>query len=811
MTWPFENDTSAMIRKLAGKSLRSAKMKTIFSLVAITLSVGLMTGIILFERGVQTAEQRSFQTRQHVLYEQVTEQQARNIETDPRVSDSVIYKQGSYTLEVDDYLLALSYSAQDAREMETIQIIEGAYPTGLYDVAVDKAYLSELGLQAELGQQITVDWLDGTQETYTVTGLTEIPDMDSSGFYTLYVSEEYARIGSQLRDVPWNVAVRLYDADQLNVSDFREKIRTLGADYGLDITQVNEFNNYVDSKTLSRSGVILSFVVGISILFISVLVIYNIFYISVANRIRQFGQLRALGATVRQIRCMVRREGTILCFIGAPIGLVIGGAVAFCLQPGGWSWINVLKTAVVVWSVDYITVQMSLRTPAKMASAVSPIDALRGGSGITFRKQRKNRKLHRKLTPMRLAGMGIVRNKKAAVVTIFSLGISGILFMVGFTILNSVSPESYARQGAMFFGEVEICFSSNAEQQNRGGSNGLKLTSPMDDIFEQRLLEIEGVESIKRFSAFDVQFSYKGVNTQDTVRLLNREDWERVMKYAKGEKLSYNDAVSQKKMVLLHEELDEELFGWNFEVGDSLELSWYNGTDMELDCFLIGTSIDQKISQDESCYDLITQSGFFLMPEELGEAMMPSGFNFTDTIVVKTDYEKLGNVPTKQITDFVDNYPTLRYYTLEESIRSGQSIFQTLYMTILGLCLFVTGFSLMNLVNTMLTGIISRKQEFVMLRSVGMSRRQLSAAIRYEELIYSFFNVIITVLVGIPVGWLVIHMLKRTGAFYFQWTFPGWYFMGYALLTSLLPLAIAQFGAHVVQGDTLAEQLRTIE
>lgn len=605
MTWPFENDTSVLIKRMAGRSLWSAKMKSVFSLAAIILSVGLMTGIILFEQGVQTAEQRSFLTRQHVIYENVTEQQARDIAADERVSDSMIYKQGSYTLEMDDYMLALCYSAQDAKEMETIRVTEGVYPTGLYDVVVDKEYLRKLGLPAELGQQITVDWLDGTQETYTVSGLTEIPDMDSSSFYTLYVSEEYARTGSQLSSVPWNVAVRLCDADQLNVADFREEIRTLGSDYGLDISQVNELSSYVDSKTLNRSGIILYLAIGIAILFISILVIYNIFYISVVSRVRQFGQLRALGATVKQIRRMVRREGTILCGIGAPVGLVIGGLVAFGLQPDGWRWINALKIACAVLIIDYITVQISLGTPAKMASAVSPVDALRASAGTTFVNQKKSGKRHRKLTPVRLAGMEITRNKKVAVVTILSLGISGILFMVGFTILNSVSPESYARQGAMVFGEARINFSSNAEQQNPGGVNGLKLTNPMDEIFEQCVLNIEGVESIKRFSALDVQFSYENVNTQDEVQLLNRTDWERVMKYAKGEKLSYDDAVSQKKIVLLHEKLGEELLGCDFEVGDSIELSWHNGVDMETDRFLIGMSVDQKIFQDESCYDLV--------------------------------------------------------------------------------------------------------------------------------------------------------------------------------------------------------------
>lgn len=811
MTWPFGNDTSAVIKKLADRSLRAARMKTIFSLVAIALSVGLMTGIALFEIGLQTAEQRSFLNRQHVIYEQINEQQARDIAEDSRVSDSMIYKQGNYTLEIDDYLLSLSYSSQSAREIETIQITEGAYPEGLYEAAVDKAYLNKLGLSAELGQQITVEWLDGIRETFTVTGLTEIPDLDSTGFYTLYVSEEYARTGSQMEDALWNVAARLYDADDMSATGFREEIRTLGADYGLNMTQINELNSYVESKTLSRNNVILILVVGIAILFISVLVIYNIFYISVVGRIRQFGQLRALGATVKQIRRIVRREGTLLCCIGAPIGLVIGGLAARCLNPEGWSWNNTLIVVVIVLAADYITIQMSLRTPAKIASAVSPIDALRISTGTFLANQKGCRKLHRRLTPMLLAKIGIIRNRKAAVITTISLGISGILFMTGFTILNSASPEGYARQGAMALGEVEIYFSSNAKQQSHGGSNGLKLSNPMDDVFEQRLLEIEGVETVQRFSSIDFQFYYEGISAQDTVRLLDRTEWDRIMEYAREEKISYDDAVAKKQIILLYDNLDEELLGCSFKEGDSIEFNWYNGTDMESDKFMIAMAVDQKIFQDESCNDLILETGFFLMPEELGKTMMPLGYNFTDAIIVKTDYETLGNVPAQQVAAFADNYPTLRYSTLEEQIQSGRSTFQKLYLIVLGICLFIIGFSLMNLVNTILTSIISRKQEFTMLRSVGMSRRQLSAAILYEELIYSCFNIIIAVFVGAPVGGLLIHILRQTGAFYFHWVFPVWYFLGYVLLTSILPLVVSQIAARSIQGNTLAEQLGRLQ
>lgn len=255
MTLPFDNNTNRIIGRLTRRSIQSASMKTILTLVAIALSVGLLTGLVLAELGLQTAEARSYATRQHVIYQQLTEGQAQTIAQDDRVADSMLYKQGQYTLEVEDYLLALSYSALDTKVLETIDIVQGSYPQGFYEAVVDRAYLKRLGLPVELGQQVSVTWLDGTQETFTVTGLTDNSNTEINGLYPLYVSRTYAQEGSQLAQQPWNLAVRIYGADDMDAETFRDAIHTLGADYGLLRQQCNELGSYVDSKSLTNHDV----------------------------------------------------------------------------------------------------------------------------------------------------------------------------------------------------------------------------------------------------------------------------------------------------------------------------------------------------------------------------------------------------------------------------------------------------------------------------------------------------------------------------------------------------------------------------
>ena len=48
MTWPFENDTSAITKKLAKNSLKAGKMRNILIVLTILLSVALMSGLALY-------------------------------------------------------------------------------------------------------------------------------------------------------------------------------------------------------------------------------------------------------------------------------------------------------------------------------------------------------------------------------------------------------------------------------------------------------------------------------------------------------------------------------------------------------------------------------------------------------------------------------------------------------------------------------------------------------------------------------------------------------------------------------------------
>ena len=334
----------------------------------------------------------------------------------------VIYKLGN-SFETDGYALNAGYFQNNAGRIKTsaTEITKGHYPKKINEIVVDKAYMECLGKEAEIGAEIAVTWLDGTTENYVVSGYTDYKTTVKN--FTVLFSEEYAQNGSQLKNVPCSAAVRICSAEDMGREEFLSEIRNIGEQYGIERYNINENNWFVNSK--SRTSAELFTVVGISavILLISILVIYSIFYISITGRIREFGQLRTIGMTSKQLRQTVNMEGMFLAFAGLIVGLSIGTAFAYVLKPAGFYFPNTLAIWLLTAAADLIIVQFSIRKPAKIAACTPPVEAAKLSGYEPDGKIGK----HRQMTPFGLAQISAGRNRKKFRMTVLSLGIAGVL------------------------------------------------------------------------------------------------------------------------------------------------------------------------------------------------------------------------------------------------------------------------------------------------------------------------------------------------------------------------------------------------
>lgn len=165
MTLPFENDTSRIVKKYAKHSISQSRVKTFLSVLTIALAVALLSGFALSVIGMETEAKRELLVSSQMLYHNLNDEQMQTLRHDERISDSKIYMQAANT-QIENYLVIPVYIEQNNSQIVMDEIVEGQYPIDLYDVAVDKAYLEQLGLPAELGATITIPFYDGNKENF---------------------------------------------------------------------------------------------------------------------------------------------------------------------------------------------------------------------------------------------------------------------------------------------------------------------------------------------------------------------------------------------------------------------------------------------------------------------------------------------------------------------------------------------------------------------------------------------------------------------------------------------------------------------
>ena len=807
MTWPFENDTSAITKKLAKNSLKAGKMRNILIVLTILLSVALMSGLALYIASMQTANSRQLDNLQQVFFYDITEQQCDTLRQDSRISEMRVTKYGKRS-EIENYVIWPMYIEQSEGKIQSAEISEGQYPMAENEVAVDVSYLDRIGKNLKIGDTISFSFYDGTQEYFVLSGLTDTGS--TSDVYPIYFSEQYAERGSQLKDTLFVAAAQIKDAKSMTADEFLDTIHAIGADCNIDRPSIGENSAFVQSLTFNPKNMLIALCIGLVVLFAGVIVIYSIFYISIINRIQFFGQLRTIGTTGKQIKRIVKREGTLLFCIGAPLGVVIGSIFAGLLNAEGWSWMNLLIWGGLIILVEYIAVLYSISKPAKIAGKVSPIEAYRTNGSLQSCKPPMH--LSRKITPFSLAKMNTSRNRKKFLMTSFSLAISGIIFIVGSTFLTSFNQEAYARNGIMEYGEVRVYLSENAAQVNELGYAGVQVNNPLDDTFMQDVSQVNGVNEIIPFEKLYCTFEYNGRRDEDFIVPFTEEEFTHLSQYMETTDENYSDIIKNKEIFVLKNDAVEEIYGWKFQPGDTIKFEWFDGTEYREDVFTIGGEIsNEKAYNDPECFTALGASGWFLMPDELIRAMLSEGYNINSEVLLSTEWDSKEAEITQQLNSIVSSSHDLQMRTLRDSINNNTGMYNTLLTSIIGISIFIMMFSLISLINTLVTNIMTRKQELSVLQSIGMTKRQLNRMVQCEAGLIAAWNIIITFLAGGFLGFMLIRGLNSIGMSYLHWAYPIGFALFYAVIVLIMPAIITKATIYLLQKKPIVERLREIE
>lgn len=818
-----------MTTRVAYCNMRHYKSKNILIGIAIILTTLLLFVIPSIGKNmveVNFAVINKIYPTWHALYRNVDESTVMKLAAHHDVKTYGLRSDAGY-MNLEDATVSMMYMDRTGMELYKVKLKEGQLPQKENDIVVSKGILEALGQNGKIGDTITVpyqilkdDGLDYTKEKdFRICGF--LADNESSKEqkqYTSLVSEAFLKAEIPVEQVKYRFLLQVNGQKGNTTADYTETIQNIARQFGISEDDMNinkEYlaANYVDPATIPV-------IVGIMLIVVlaGIITIYSVYYVSMNQRVREFGKLKAIGATKRQLRQIVLREGMGVALFAIPIGLLIGTVAvkvvllqfvehakdsnvliteAYKVVAKGevqlyYWWIYLLAIAVTL-----CTVYLSLMKPMRMAAKVSEIEAMRyqGGS----KRQKSSRKGYQFLNIGRLTKRNLAENKKKSTITIVSMAVTGIFVMMVATVLSCANPMESAKSSIVGQYEISPIVESGNKEHPEYEWAEVQKNNPLNEGLKQQIEELDGVERVDVFTALKVSggpFEEK-IGTE-FINGVPEEYAEELKKGITEGNVTYEELKSGDKVIL-----DRALLHWypDIKVGDKLKLNIHDGDNTfqkEIEVAAIGE------------YGTgLTNYNCLIMAKEGAEKLTINNSSSYFQVIADKDYDEALEASLQAI---VDGSGRLQMRTWKNEYDTWENAIQMTRGACYAFIIILAAISIMNLINTMINSVHVRKKELGMMQAIGMSDRQLMKMLQLEGIFYTVGTLIISIGVGSLAGYPLFLYAKRTGMFDIStYHYPVTAAIIIILTLFVIQMLLAIFIAKSVRKDSLIERIRFSE
>ena len=818
-----------MTTRVAYCNMRHYKSKNILIGIAIILTTLLLFVIPSIGKDmveVNFAVINKIYPTWHALYRNVDESTVMKLAAHHDVKTYGLRSDAGY-MNLEDATVSMMYMDRTGMELYKVKLKEGQLPQKENDIVVSKGILEALGQNGKIGDTITVpyqilkdDGLDYTKEKdFRICGF--LADNESSKEqkqYTSLVSEAFLKAEIPVEQVKYRFLLQVNGQKGNTTADYTETIQNIARQFGISEDDMNinkEYlaANYVDPATIPV-------IVGIMLIVVlaGIITIYSVYYVSMNQRVREFGKLKAIGATKRQLRQIVLREGMGVALFAIPIGLLIGTVAvkvvllqfvehakdsnvliteAYKVVAKGevqlyYWWIYLLAIAVTL-----CTVYLSLMKPMRMAAKVSEIEAMRyqGGS----KRQKSSRKGYQFLNIGRLTKRNLAENKKKSTITIVSMTVTGIFVMMVATVLSCANPMESAKSSIVGQFEISPIVESGNKEHPEYEWAEVQKNNPLNEGLKQQIEELDGVERVDVFTALKVSggpFEEK-IGTE-FINGVPEEYAEELKKGITEGNVTYEELKSGDKVIL-----DRALLHWypDIKVGDKLKLNIHDGDNTfqkEIEVAAIGE------------YGTgLTNYNCLIMAKEGAEKLTINNSSSYFQVIADKDYDEALEASLQAI---VDGSGRLQMRTWKNEYDTRENAIQMTRGACYAFIIILAAISIMNLINTMINSVHVRKKELGMMQAIGMSDRQLMKMLQLEGIFYTVGTLIISIGVGSLAGYPLFLYAKRTGMFDIStYHYPVTAAIIIILTLFVIQMLLAIFIAKSVRKDSLIERIRFSE
>ncbi len=818
-----------VINRIADRTRKAGKSRNIIAVLAIALTTILFTTLFTVGGSIVGKQQESTMRQvggsAHAGFKYLTQKEYDIVKKDKKlkeVSCRIVVAEA-----VNKELLKLRtevsfYEDLDAKFSFCYPEI-GHMPEKEDEIVTSDLVLERLGIPQKIGEKVTLELKinegEPVRKTFTLCGYFKGDTISQA--QVVAVSEEYAHKAAPTPEtsaMEINVDASDYAGRIMADFNFRssfnlekqaaELVKRCGFPENID-TGLNwaYMGGEIDLTTMALIAVIVFVIIASGYL-----IIYNIFYINVYRDIQYYGLLKTIGTTGKQLRKVVYRQAYMLSLYGIPVGLILGTVIGKLVLPivmDELVFAGTIDTEVElnVWIFagaavfSFITVLLSCIRPCRIASKVSPIEAVRFTEGADeaqektkLRGKTKNRiKKTKRVSPRAMAYQNIRRNRKKIVIVVASLSLSLVLLNSVYSLIQGFDIDKFvANMTVSDFSVADATLDNLSVDYD---------SIVLDGVTEEFLEALKGQKGVEEVGNIYMKLTDPAL-TEEAYALIEeriirnpevREEYEAMMGAAEGmpdiEEYCKGAGIDGKvygigKMIMEILENPEGDLDWEkFSTGKYVIATRYGMSQASgIKYFEPGEKVTVSNDAGETreyevlaVADMPHACGFqhfgmfncdYILPEEEYLDLMGGQQPMRTIFNVDKEYEE--NVE-KWMDDYCENVNEELTYTSKASIVEQFDSQKDMYALVGGLLAFILAtIGILNFVNTMVTSVLSRKQEFAMMEAVGMTGGQLKAMLCFEGGYYALYTAVCAVTLSVVLSVTAVRSLGEN-FFFFTW------------------------------------------
>lgn len=652
-----------------------------------------------------------------------------------------------------------------------------------------------------------------------------------------------------------------------NPHNLEEKIRTVIQNAGYEPESELAYGvnwAYMSSRVEAVDPLMAAILAGavIVILLTGYLIIYNIFQISVISDIRFYGLLKTIGTTKKQIRRLIRRQAFMLSIAGIPIGLLGGFGVGKLLLPFMLGMADVyagmdisLKCNPWIFlfgaGFSAFTVYLSSRKPGKIAGSVSPIEAVRyvesgGKKKISERKKKKTQKDRGCFHAFSMALSNLGRNRRTSAVVISAISLSMILLTLVMTAVGSFRLDDYLGDrivGDFMLGNIGVMSPASRSGDTEIAPAFLSLADQQEGVEGKTEMWIRHGSFLRLDQEAAAQL--KELDEQGKLRrtAYSVDELEKMLRGEKdfnGRFYAYSEELLS-NLEVLEGTLDID----RFMSGDYILLTQILGEEMvpaEEHIYHPGDSVTVlSCGEDSVLREVRDASGevIDIVYEDLVEkeyevmaiVQIPysmdihrHGANVCDVVVPLSEFDKEDAhtglfAAAYQVAEekraafeaalqaYAEKDPEMWYVSKASLQKEFDDMVRIVAVIGIALAAVIALIGILNFINAMITEVISRKREFAMLQSIGMTSGQLRKTLVFEGLSYVIISGTVSVVLGSFFSWGILNALNHVILF-FEYRFQILPFVIILPVLMLVSVLVPMFAFRCIRKRSIVERLR---